>query len=726
MDTADVKVVTLYDQSYLIKQATDTVTTSLLIGALLVILILLFFTGSIRAALIPIFANIFCILTAFFLMKQYDVSANLLSLGGLALSLGMMVDATVMITENVFRHVVEEEHPEWTHERIVAEGVAEILKPTVLAVLVIVAVFGPVLVLKGIEGQLFIPLALAVVFSMIGSLIFAILITPGLCYWLIRGQRHVGPNMVMRALHRLYRAPLEFSVEHPWTVVAVCCIMMALSVITFRFTGSEFLPPLEEGNFRIRFTFPPSVSLPYMMDVTRRVEKKILEVLPEATQVTSYVGRPELGGDPESVSNDEVQVDLLPIEQWPKGVTKESMEEKLRQVLGGIPGASVQFSQQLEMRTDEMISGFNTPITVYVLGTDPDALKASALKVKQLLSQVPGAADVGVENFTGIDNLNIIPDRAAMARVGASVANVMDVVQTAIGGNAVGQVYQGNQRFDITVRVAPGSRSDANAIRNLRVTTASGMKVPLSSIATIKYDTGFDHIDRYNGMRRVVVMADVKDRSVGSVVDEAKKRIEAAGPLPGGCTLHWGGQAEEAEHAFEELTVAIPGALLIVFLLIYMCFDNLTDSFIVLSSIPLGIAGGTFLLMFMQLHLNVPAYIGFIAKFGIAVQNGMIMITYMNALRAEKDIGAREAAVEASMVRLRPELLSALIGSIGLVPFLVAAGTGATVERPLAAVVIGGVAVSRPMAWFLLPALYAWWKKRAPSRPPVTAETALE
>lgn len=713
VDTSDVKVVALYDQSYLIDQSTATVTWSLAVGAVLIIAILMLFTGSFLASLIPIFANLFCIMVAFALMKQFDISANLLSLGGLALSLGMMVDATVMIVENVYRHVVEENHPGWTHEEKIAEGVAEILRPTVLAVLVIVAVFMPVLALHGIEGQLFTPLALAVVFSMIGSLVMAIGVTPGLCYWLIREPRggHADPNILMRGLRRVYERPLHFSVRHPGLVGVICLIILGLSVFTFRYTGSEFLPPLEEGNFRVRITFPPSISLPYTMAVTHRIEKRILQELPEARQVASYVGRPELGGDPEAVSNDEVQVDLKPVEQWPPGVTKEQLEDRLRRILKGIPGTTVQFSQQLEMRTDEMISGFNTPITVYVLGTDADTLLRIAAQVKKVLGGTPGATDVGVEHFTGIDNLDVTPDRDRIARFNTSVNSVLDVVKSAVGGAAAGQVFLQNQRYDIVVRVRPDYRTDAATIRRLLVNTGGGARIPLSDVATVHFGTGFDHVDRYNGMRRLVVMADVHGRSVGSVVADAKARMEREVKLPGGYALHWGGQAEEAERAFSSLDLAVPVTLLLVFLLIYVCFDSFLDSVVVLASIPLGIAGGTFLLMFMGLHLNVPAYIGFIAKFGIAVQNGMIMVTYMNKLRRE-GLDSAGAAVQASLTRLRPELLSALIGSIGLIPFLVAAGTGATVERPLAAVVIGGVAVSRPMAWFLIPALYAWLKKR--------------
>jgi cobalt-zinc-cadmium resistance protein CzcA len=352
------------------------------------------------------------------------------------------------------------------------------------------------------------------------------------------------------------------------------------------------------------------------------------------------------------------------------------------------------------------------------MGDDATDRLSASEAVKKVLATVPGATDVGVEHMTGIDNLDIVPDRARMARYGASVANVLDVVQSAVGGATAGQVYLQNQRFDILARVEPTFRRNRSAIGRLLVNTGSGARVPLSDLAAIRYDMGFDHVDRYNGLRRVVVTADVKsNHSVGNVVEEAKAKIDQEVKLPPGITLFWGGQAEEASHAFETLAVAIPAALIVVFLLIYSCFDNLVDTVIVLSSIPLGLAGGTFLLMIMHLHLNVPAYIGFIAKFGIAVQNGMIMVSYMNALRKSGKTSA-QAAVEASMTRLRPELLSALIGSIGLFPFLLAAGTGATVERPLAAVVIGGVIVSRPMAWFLLPALYAWWKKDPPLATP--------
>jgi cobalt-zinc-cadmium resistance protein CzcA len=718
MDTSDVNVVTIYDQSYLIDQSTHTVIRSLLEGAVLIILLMAVFTSDVRVTLIPICANVFCIVVAFALMKKYNVSANLLSLGGIALSLGMMVDASIMILENCFRHIREEFHPGWTRLEIITEATDEILRPTVLAVLVIICVFVPVLSLKGIEGDLFIPLALAVVYSMFGSLLMAIAVAPCLCYYLLPPQRtdEAGPgkqNAVMRFLQGLYAPPLEWSVRHPFLVMAVATVVLGLSILTFWFTGSEFLPPLEEGNMRLRFTYPPSMSLPYAMDITNRIEKKILATLPEAELVVSYVGRPELGGDPESISNDEVYIRLKPPSEWRAGVTKEQMQDQLRSIFSAMPGTTVQFSQELEMRTDEMISGFNTPITIYVLGEDPEQLESLAQQIKKIASEVPGTADVGIEHLSGVDNLDITPNRATMSRYGASVQNVMDVVNAAVGGGTAGQVYLQNQRFDINVRMRSDVRNAVDPIKRLLVATSGGAKVPLEDVADIHYGLGFDHVDRYNGKRRLVVMADVKGRSVGSVVADIRERINADLKLPGGYSVFYGGQAEEATHAFEALSLAVPAALLVVFLLIYLNFDDLIDTLIVLSTIPLGIAGGTFLLMIMHLHLNVPAYIGFIAKFGIAVQNGMIMVTYMNRLRGE-GLTARAAAVKASLVRLRPELLSALIGSIGLVPFLLASGTGATVERPLAAVVIGGVAVSRPIAWFMIPALYAWWKKDPP------------
>jgi cobalt-zinc-cadmium resistance protein CzcA len=553
-------------------------------------------------------------------------------------------------------------------------------------------------------------------FSMIGSLLMVLVAAPALCYYLIRplpGGAHAPPNLVTRGLQRIYQGPLAFCIRNPLWVVLASVLIVAASVWTFGLTGSEFLPSLEEGNFRLRFTLPPSTSLTYALDVGRRLQAKALQVLPEASSATSYIGRPELGGDPESIDNDELAIRLKPVEAWRPGVTKQSMEDDLRKAFGGLPGMTVQFSQELEMRTDEMISGFNTPIAVYVLGSNATDMLHAADTIRDVMEKVPGAADVGVEHFTGIDNLDIVPDRARMARYNVTMQNALDVVHSAVGGNTAGQVFLDNQSYDIVVRVSPAFRADRDAISHLLVSTGSGLKVPLLDLAQVKYDVGFDHIDRYNGQRRLVVMADVHGRSVGSVVADAQQRLSGM-KLPPGISVHWGGQAEEASHAFSTLVFAIPATLLVVFLLIYLSFDNVVDTLVVLTSVPLGVAGGTFLLMLLNLHFNVPAYIGLIAKFGIAVQNGMIMVAYMNRLRQEHRLSASDAATTGGLVRLRPELLSALVGSIGLIPFLVASGTGATVEAPLAAVVVGGVAVSRPMAWFLIPALYAWTKKKQP------------
>ncbi len=726
MDTRDVKVVTLYDQSYLIDSSTDTVTKSLILGAIIIIVVQALFLGSLRECVLPILATLFCSLLAIALMRQSGISANLLSLGGIALSLGMMVDATVMIMENVHRHVTEESHPGWSHQVKVAEGTAEVLRPTVLAVLVIIAVFLPVLSLEGIEGQLFIPLALTVVFAMIGSLLMAIAIAPSLCYYFIpenKSGKHGQPSLAMRAVRGAYEKPLRFAVDNPWIVILGCLAVLALSAWTFRYTGTEFLPPLEENNIRIRMTSPPSISLKYAMKMAQRIQKQIIKEVPVATRVVSYVGRPELGGDPESISNDEIAISLKPPDQWPTGLTKAKILKTLRKMLGHIPGTTVQFSQELEMRTDEMISGFNTPITVYVLGHNPHKLLDTAQKLRDIIATVPGTADVSVEHVTGIDNLDVIPNRKKMALDGVSINNILDVVSGSVGGAIDGQVFIRDEQFNILARVRTDFRNNAKEISRLLVASSTGARVPLSQVAQVKYDVGFDHIDRYNGQRRIVVMSDIKgSRSVGTIVSNIRAKVKQELKLPGGISLHYGGQAEEAKHAFSSMAFAAPAALLIVFLLIYVCFDNVIDTLIVLSSIPLGIAGGTFLLMFLHLHLNVPALIGFIAKFGIAVQNGMIMVTYMNKLVHDEGLSSKDAAIRASMVRLRPELLSALIGSLGLLPFLLASGTGATVEAPLAAVVIGGVAVSRPMAWFLIPSLYGWLKKTPAPAPDASSE----
>ncbi len=643
------------------------------------------------------------------LWKCRAFPANLLSLGGLAISIGMMIDASIVITENIYRNVTEDLHKHESFDHAVLRGAQQIGKPVFFAILIVIAAFIPLMALQGIEGRLFVPLALTIIFSMVGSVLMAFVLAPALCAVLLKSDHPRPANKLVRWMRRTYEINLDRSVQRPWYITVIWLGVTAMSLWLFSMTGSEFLPSLDENNFRIRATLPTSISLEAASDIALHLERIIMQN-PNAEHAIAYTGRATLGGDPESVSNVEISVPLKSPSEWVGSHSKAELEAELRKKLSQFPGVELEFSQELEMRNDELISGFNTPIVISVRGDDTDVLLATANQIAATLKTIPGATDVAVEPIAGIDDLNIIPDRKAIARYGINVSDVMDVVQSAIGGSAASILYEGERQFAIQVRLQPQYRNNIETIRNLLVTSSTGQKIPLSELATVEVKQGLAEIGRVDAKRRVAILADVQGRSVGSIVEDAKKAIARDVHMPTGYTISWGGAVEELQHALNTLYWAVPISLMLIFILVYACFNSLRDSLVVLTTIPLAIIGGTVLLLVLGLPISVPAIIGYIANFGTEVQNGTIMVSFIDRWR-RTGLSAREAAVKGATERLRPEILSALIGVIALIPFLMTSGIGATVERPLAAVVIGGIALSRPLAWFLLPTLYVWFDR---------------
>jgi cobalt-zinc-cadmium resistance protein CzcA len=710
---ADVSIAPLYDQSILIKHSIDTVKDALIAGEILVVIILFLLLSNLRAATVAALAVPVCMLVAFILMWRAGISANLLSLGGLAISIGMMIDASIVITENIYRNVSETWHEGDELEDVVLRGATQIGRPVFFAILIVVAAFIPLLALRGIEGRLFVPLAMSIIFSMVGSVVMAFVVAPALCVVLLKGGHPEPANRLVQWLRSHYERWLDTSIRKPSRVTLVWLCVTALSILLFSLTGSEFLPSLDENNFRIRATLPASISLAEATSLAERMESEIVKN-PNVEHAISYVGRATLGGDPESVSNCEISVPLKVPSTWVGARSKAELEQQLRTSLSRFPGVELEFSQELEMRNDELISGFNTPISIFVRGDDTKILIEKANEIAAALKKVKGATDVAVEEVAGIDDLDIIPNREAIARYGINVSDVMDVIQSSVGGTTASTFYEGEKQFDIQARIMPQYRNNVETIGNLLVTSSSGQRIPLNELASIQVRQGLAEIGRMDTKRRVAVLADVQGRSVGSVVSDAKELMAKDVSLPAGYTIVWGGAVEELQHALETLTWAIPASLLLIFILVYACFASWRDSLVVLTTIPLAIIGGTVLLLIMGLPISVPAIIGYIANFGTEVQNGTIMVSFINRWR-QKGYSVREAAAFGATERLRPEILSALIGVLALVPFLLTSGIGATVERPLAAVVIGGIALSRPIAWFLLPTLYVYFDREGRS-----------
>ena len=707
-----VQVVDYYDQSDLIDHSVHTVTESLIEGEVLVLVILLLLLGDFRGSLITAAGIPFCMLVAFILMWFSGLSANLTSLGGLAISIGMMVDATVVMVENIYRHL--EEHREHSMRETILVAAQEIGRPMFFAILIIIAVFLPIFTLQGIEGKLFKPLAYAVTFSMIGSLIMALCVAPMLCaLWLRVPKREPRPNPIVGFFKGIYIPVLKWTIAHRYLTVLLATILIGLSLINVYFLGSEFLPTIDEGNLLVRVTMPASISLTRATEISAQIEKSFMQ-FPEVETVVAKIGRAELGGDPESVSNDELYVRLKPKEQWTTAATKDDLVEAMRKKVEGFPGVEFNFSQVIQTRNDELISGINAQIAVKVFGEDQDTLLKLADQVRDAMEHIAGAKDLAVEQVGGEEHLEVSLNRSELARYGLNVSDVLEAAKIAIGGDEATQVLEGQRRFAIFVRLNQNYRDQVEKLGNILIAAPVGGRVPLGQLATFKLSSGDAVISRENALRRVVVTCNVADRDIGSFVRDAQASVSQQVKMPAGYFITWGGQFQNAQEANRRLAIAIPIALVLVFVLIYACFGSLRNTLTIIFNIPIALVGSTFFLLISGFPLSVPALVGFIAVFGIAVQNGMVMVSFINRLRA-RGMELREAVIEGAGIRLRAELLSALIGSISLIPFIISTGTGAEIEKPLAIVVVGGM-VMAPIKIIFLPMLYEWIESRAESR----------
>ncbi|HEU5235694.1 MAG TPA: CusA/CzcA family heavy metal efflux RND transporter [Pyrinomonadaceae bacterium] len=699
-----VTIVDFYDQAELVDNSVRTVVESLIEGELLVLIILVLLLGNFRSSFITAAAIPFCMLVAFILMWYAGLSANLMSLGGLAISIGMMVDATVVMVENIYRHL--EEHREHSTREAILVAAQEIGRPMFFAILIIIAVFLPVFTLQGIEGKLFKPLAYAVTFSMIGSMVMALCIAPMLCaLWLRLKKGEVRANPIIRFFKGIYVPVLEWAIRHRFLALTMAGLLLIWSVADVFILGSEFLPTIDEGNMLVRATMPASISLSRAIEVSSQIEKTLRQ-FPEVETVVAKIGRAELGGDPESVSNDELYVRLKPKKQWTTAKTKDELVDAMRNRVEGYPGVKFNFSQVIQTRNDELISGINAQIAVKIFGEDQNTLRKLGDQIHDAMSHVRGVEDLAVEQSAGEDHLEVDVDREKIARYGLNIADILEVAKIAIGGDEATEVLEGQRRFAIFVRLREDFRDQVDKLGDILVAAPVGGKIPLGQLATFKLSSGESLVSRENSLRRLVVMCNVKGRDIGSFVHDAQQAVALQVKTPPGYFITWGGQFENEQQAVRRLLIAIPIALLLVFVLIYSCFSSLRNTLTIIFNIPIALVGSTTFLLISGFPLSVPAIVGFIAVFGVAVQNGMVMVSYINKLR-HQGYDLHEAVITGASVRLRAELLSALIGSISLIPFIISSGTGAEIEKPLAIVVVGGL-VTRPIKIVILPVVYEW------------------
>ena len=723
-----VTIVPFYDQSELVNRAVGTVARALLEAVVLIIVVLLLFLMNIRATLLVLLSVPISIGLALAAMSYAGVSANLMSLGGLAIAIGMMVDGSVVMMENIFKHLSEShaDHAEHAHEGEADEsdldeyekhGMAwriihaarEVGRPVFYAVLIIIVVFTPLFSLEGVEGKLFQPMAISIVLAMIASLGVALTVIPAMATYLFRKPVPHRDNFVLRALDRLYVRVLDWSMQRRKTVVATAAVMFIAALALVPFLGTEFVPVLEEGTLGMRITMPPSVNMQTAVDLSQKIERKLLEI-PEITYALDRIGRPELGGDPEDVSNLEWYLGVRPADEWKSAEGRSAMEKLIADKLSAFPGILVSFGQPIATRVDELLSGVKAELAIKLFGPDLAVLAQKGAEIEALTLQVRGTHDVALEQIEGQAQLVVRPDRDRLARYGIPVTQVMDLVADAIGGKIAGQVIKGNERYDIYVRLAEPDRGTPEAIKALVLQGTNGSQVRLGDVADLRIEAGPPQVRRDDVQRRVVIQANVEGRDMGSVVQELDERIAREVKLPPGYSVVFGGQFENQQRAQAKLSIVVPISLAMIFLLLFFAFDSVNQAVLIMVNVPLSLIGGIVALFISGQYLSVPGSIGFIALFGVAVLNGVVMVTAINHRLIESQDPVK-AVFAGAASRLRPVLMTAFIAALGLIPMLLSNDIGSEIQRPLATVVVGGLFSSTLLTLVVIPALYQAFSK---------------
>ncbi|MGE0290034.1 MAG: efflux RND transporter permease subunit [Bradyrhizobium sp.] len=735
----------LYDRTKLVEATIATVEKNLFEGALLVILILFMILGNFRAALATAFVIPLSMLITVTGMVETRVSANLMSLG--AIDFGIIIDGAVIIVENCLRLLAEEQQRKGRiltrAERFetILEGAGEVIQPSLFGTLIIAVVYLPVLTLTGVEGKMFTPMALTVLMALGGAALLSMTFVPAAVAILVTGKVIEKENWFMRAARRIYLPLLEAAIRNRLTVAIAAAALVIVSGVAASRMGGEFIPSLDEGDVAMHAMRIPGTSLTQSVEMQTKLEEA-LHTVPEVREVFSKIGTPEVATDPMPPNVADTFIMLKPHKEWPDpSMTKAEVVTKIEKLVEGVAGNNYEFTQPIQMRFNELISGVRSDLGVKIFGDDLDKLLQIAGQVQSVVQGVPGAADTKTEQVSGLPVLTVKLNRPALARLGVSVADVQGIVEIAVGGKNAGLIFEGDRRFELVVRLPEHLRSDIDAIRNLPIPVppaeAQGATVkalwgnsplsqvhytPLSSVAEIEVAPGPNQISRENGKRRIVVTANVRGRDLGSFVSDVEAQIALKVKLPPGYWITYGGQFEQLVSATKRLTIVVPIALLLIFVLLFMSLGSLADAALVFSGVPLALTGGIAALLLRGIPLSISAGVGFIALSGVAVLNGLVIVTFIEKLRTEGR-NVRDAVEEGALTRLRPVLMTALVASLGFVPMALATGAGAEVQRPLATVVIGGIVSSTILTLLVLPALYTLFRRDAVAAdaPPPTA-----
>ncbi len=713
---AGVEIIPVYDRTVLVDRTIRTVETSLFEGAILVVVVLLVMLGNWRAAFIVALAIPLSLLFAMTGMVQGKVSGNLMSLG--AIDFGLIVDGAVVMVENIIRHLAEKQHQlkrrltaiERAHEVLVSAK--EVASPMFFGVCIITVVYFPILALTGIEGKMFRPMAITVIFALVGSMALALTLMPALCSYLLGGNIEEKDSFLVSWAKIAYTPILRFALRFRWVVMGAALGLFILAVAVFNRLGAEFVPQLDEGSFATHMIRTTSIGIDASVEMQKQGEKLLMEKFPEVSYTFSRLGTAEIASDPMGVNVADTYIMFNPIEKWRKvggrPISKEALANLMTEELGKhIPGEGHLFSQPIEMRFNEILEGTRADIAVKVFGEDFAIIERIASEIREVLETVPGAADVEFDALGKSPLLEIVPKREAMSKYNLHAAELNRVVGTALAGQEVGKLIEGNRRFDIVVRLSEELREKIDDLNRLPVRVDDGGLLTLGQVADFKVVEQVAAIAREYSQRRAAIMVNLRGRDVESFVLEAQRKIAQQINLPEGYTIEFGGQFKNLQEARQRLTIVVPGAMALIFLLIFMALQSLRQSLLVFLAVPLAVTGGVFALWARDLPFSISAGVGFIALSGIAVLNGLMIITFFNQLR-ERGADLRTAVWDGSLLRLRPKLMTALVASLGFVPMAIASGAGAEVQRPLATVVIGGILSSTFLTLVLLPTLYEW------------------
>jgi heavy metal efflux system protein len=697
-----------YDRAKLVDAVVHTVAKNLIEGGLLVIAVLFLLLANLRGGLIVASAIPLSMLFAFTGMVAAGISGNLMSLG--AIDFGLIVDGAVVMIENIIRRKAGLGPEHRDHVHVVRNAATEVARPIAFAVGIIVMVYVPILTLGGIEGKMFRPMAYTVIFALAGSLVLSLTVVPVLASFFLRGPVAEHETLVLRWARRIYEPLLDRVIARPKTTLAAGTGVLAAALALTPFMGSEFVPRLDEGDLTLNAWRLPSIALEESLRSTLQIER-VLKRFPEVTSVVSRTGTPDVATDVMGMELSDIFVGLKPRDEWTSARTKEELVEKMAEALtDALPAVGISFTQPIEMRFNELISGVRSDIALKIFG-DLAVLKERGDGAARALASIPGARDIKVEQVAGLPVLRVKIDRQKIARYGINAEDVVAALEAAGAGRTVGKVFEGQRRFDIAVRVASPEASGVGAYGSLPIAAPDGSLIPLGQLAEIAVEEGPAQVSRERISRRIVVETNVRGRDVGSFVAEAQRELAKQVPLPPGYYFEWGGQFENLRAARERLALVVPAALLLIFVMLFMTFNGARPALLIFLNVPMAATGGVFALALRGMPFSISAGVGFIALFGVAVLNGVVLMSYVLQMRGE-GLGAEDAARRGARIRLRPVLMTALVASLGFVPMALSTSPGAEVQRPLATVVIGGLVTSTALTLLLLPSLYAWLEAR--------------